>query len=45
MPNIGQMDLVQWDEMNITMNVANPPNMSIRGVEEDGLTIFGLKWP
>ena len=33
------------DKMNIARNDAHSPNMSIRGVEEVSLNIFGLKWP
>ena len=45
MPNIAQMDLVQRNEMKTMENYAHSPNMSIIGVEEDILIIFGLKQP
>ena len=43
MPNIAQIDLVQWNEIKAMENDAHSPNMSIIGVEEDSLIIFGLK--
>ena len=43
MPNIAQMDLVQWNEMMGMENDAHSPNMSIIGAREDSLIIFGLK--
>ena len=45
MPNIAQMDLVQWNEMKAMENNAHSPNMSIIGTREDSLYIFGLKLP
>lgn len=45
MPNIAQMDLVQWNEMKAMENDAHSPNMSIIEVEEDRLIIFRLKQP
>ena len=45
MPNIAQMDLVQWNEMNGKINYAHSPNMSIIKVEEDSLINFRLKQP
>ena len=45
MPNIAQMDLVQWNEMKAMENDAHSPNMSIIGAGEDSLYIFGLKLP
>ncbi len=45
MPNIAQMDLVQWNEMKAMENYAHSPNMSIIGAGEDSLYIFGLKLP
>ena len=35
MPNIAQMDLVQWNEMKGNINYAHSPNMSIIGDGED----------
>ena len=43
MPTIAQMNLVQIDEMKITRNDEQSPNMSIRGVEEDILIIFWIE--
>ena len=45
MPNIAQMDLVQWNEMKAMENYAHSPNMSIIGAGEDSLVNFGLKQP
>ena len=45
MPNIAQMNLVQWNEMKGKINYAHSPNMSIIGVEEDSVLIFRLKQP
>ena len=45
MPNIAQMDLVQWNEMKGKINDAHSPNMSIIEVEEDSLINFRLKQP
>ena len=45
MPNIAQMDLVQWNEMKEMENDTHSPNMSIIGAGEDSLYIFGLKLP
>ena len=46
MPNIAQMDLVQWNEMKGIRNYVYSPNMSIIGVEEEGLPIrvYGIEW-
>ena len=45
MPNIAQMDLVQWNEMKEMDKDAHPPNMSIIGAREDSLINFRLKQP
>ena len=45
MPNIAQMDLVQCNEIKEMDNDAHSPKMSIIGVEEDSLIIFGWKLP
>ena len=45
MPNIAQMDLVQWNEMKEMKNDAHSPNMSIIGAGENSLIIFRLKQP
>ena len=45
MPNIGQMDMVQWNEIKAMENDPHSPNMSIIGVQEDILIIFRLKQP
>ena len=45
MPNIAQMDLVQWNEIKAMDKDAHPPNMSIIGAREDSLINFRLKQP
>ena len=45
MPNIAQMDLVQWNEMKGMINYGHSPNMSIIGAREDSLNNFRLKQP
>ena len=45
MSNISHLAWVQWKEMKGTRNFAHSPNMSIIGVEEGGLPVFGLIQP